>query len=93
MLTDFGLAKIIDDDMALRTACGTPNYVGPFRFPARGGMPQPLFFFFLSIPFFHFPLFHFLCSGPACPCPRARNPSRPRLTRAFQSGGRQPPRS
>ncbi len=29
MLTDFGLAKIIDDDTVLKTACGTPNYVGP----------------------------------------------------------------
>ena len=28
MLTDFGLAKLVDDDTALRTACGTPNYVG-----------------------------------------------------------------
>jgi len=29
MVTDFGLAKIIDDETVLKTACGTPNYVAP----------------------------------------------------------------
>lgn len=28
MVADFGLSKLINDDMALETACGTPNYVG-----------------------------------------------------------------
>lgn len=29
MVTDFGLAKLVDDETALKTACGTPNYVAP----------------------------------------------------------------
>eukprot|EP00042_Codosiga_hollandica_P028233 m.146959 g.146959 ORF g.146959 m.146959 type:complete len:356 (-) comp52719_c0_seq2:108-1175(-) len=29
LVTDFGLAKLIDDQVALKTACGTPNYVAP----------------------------------------------------------------
>jgi calcium/calmodulin-dependent protein kinase I len=28
-ITDFGLAKIADGDLLLKTACGTPNYVAP----------------------------------------------------------------
>jgi calcium/calmodulin-dependent protein kinase I len=29
MVTDFGLAKLCTDEAALKTACGTPNYVAP----------------------------------------------------------------
>jgi len=29
MITDFGLAKLVDEQQALKTACGTPNYVAP----------------------------------------------------------------
>ena len=29
LVTDFGLAKLIDDQTTLMTACGTPNYVAP----------------------------------------------------------------
>lgn len=29
MVTDFGLAKLCSDEEALKTACGTPNYVAP----------------------------------------------------------------
>ncbi len=28
-VTDFGLAKLTDDEQNLKTACGTPNYVAP----------------------------------------------------------------
>jgi calcium/calmodulin-dependent protein kinase I len=35
-VTDFGLAKILTKDTALRTACGTPSYVGePVSQPQR----------------------------------------------------------
>ena len=36
LVTDFGLAKIIDDDTALKTACGTPNYVAPEILQQKG---------------------------------------------------------
>jgi len=36
MVTDFGLAKLIDDEAALKTACGTPNYVAPEILMQRG---------------------------------------------------------
>lgn len=36
MVTDFGLAKLIDDETALKTACGTPNYVAPEILMQRG---------------------------------------------------------
>lgn len=29
MVTDFGLAKLCTPEQALKTACGTPNYVAP----------------------------------------------------------------
>eukprot|EP01135_Chromosphaera_perkinsii_P000143 Nk52_evm39s32 gene=Nk52_evmTU39s32 len=29
MLADFGLSKLVSDNIALSTACGTPNYVAP----------------------------------------------------------------
>ncbi|TPX46180.1 hypothetical protein SeLEV6574_g03357 [Synchytrium endobioticum] len=29
MITDFGLSRVVDSDMYLRTACGTPDYVAP----------------------------------------------------------------
>ncbi|KJE94315.1 calcium/calmodulin-dependent protein kinase I [Capsaspora owczarzaki ATCC 30864] len=29
MITDFGLSKLINENLALETACGTPNYVAP----------------------------------------------------------------
>lgn len=36
MVTDFGLAKLIDDETTLKTACGTPNYVAPEILMQRG---------------------------------------------------------
>ena len=32
MISDFGLSKIYNDEMAMKTACGTPGYVGIFPF-------------------------------------------------------------
>lgn len=36
MITDFGLAKLCNDEQALKTACGTPNYVAPEILMQRG---------------------------------------------------------
>lgn len=36
LVTDFGLAKLIDDATVLKTACGTPNYVAPEILLQRG---------------------------------------------------------
>jgi calcium/calmodulin-dependent protein kinase I len=36
MVADFGLSKLINDDMALETACGTPNYVAPEILEQKG---------------------------------------------------------
>ncbi len=36
LVTDFGLAKLIDDETVLKTACGTPNYVAPEILMQRG---------------------------------------------------------
>eukprot|EP00056_Hartaetosiga_gracilis_P001575 m.45873 g.45873 ORF g.45873 m.45873 type:complete len:433 (+) comp10699_c0_seq4:506-1804(+) len=36
LVTDFGLAKLLNDNVALKTACGTPNYVAPEILMQRG---------------------------------------------------------
>lgn len=36
LVTDFGLAKLLNDNEALKTACGTPNYVAPEILMQRG---------------------------------------------------------
>lgn len=36
LVTDFGLAKLLDDQIVLKTACGTPNYVAPEILMQRG---------------------------------------------------------
>jgi calcium/calmodulin-dependent protein kinase I len=36
LVTDFGLAKLANDGAALKTACGTPNYVAPEILLQRG---------------------------------------------------------
>jgi len=38
MITDFGLAKIMDTDQLMQTACGTLGYVGTARPGPAGGM-------------------------------------------------------
>lgn len=30
MVTDFGLSKLVTDSLVMKTACGTPNYVGSY---------------------------------------------------------------
>lgn len=36
LVTDFGLAKLLNDNVVLKTACGTPNYVAPEILMQRG---------------------------------------------------------
>eukprot|EP00042_Codosiga_hollandica_P049281 m.569751 g.569751 ORF g.569751 m.569751 type:complete len:236 (-) comp57842_c1_seq5:884-1591(-) len=36
LVTDFGLSKLMEDSVALKTACGTPNYVAPEVLMQRG---------------------------------------------------------
>ncbi|EGD72143.1 CAMK/CAMK1 protein kinase [Salpingoeca rosetta] len=36
LVTDFGLAKLLNDNVVLKTACGTPNYVSPEILMQRG---------------------------------------------------------
>jgi calcium/calmodulin-dependent protein kinase I len=33
MISDFGLSKIINEEQLMKTACGTPGYVGNILFP------------------------------------------------------------
>jgi len=40
MISDFGLSKVIGEDMMMQTACGTPYYVAPEVLSATGYGPQ-----------------------------------------------------